>query len=133
MLQDADVVAFVPTRDPAKARAFYGDVLGLQLISEDPFALVFNANGVTVRVANVSSVPNFTPAPFTILGWQVPDVEIAVRDLVSKGVVFERFPGMQQSETGIWNAPSGAKVGWFKDPDGNVLSVTTANARRTGN
>lgn len=124
MLGTADVVAFVPTRNPQSARAFYERVLGLRFVSEDPFALVFDANGVTVRVADVSGVRDFTPAPFTILGWNVPNVEVTVRDLQVKGVAFERFPGMPQSETGIWTSPSGAKVAWFKDPDGNVLSVT---------
>ena len=124
MLKKADIVAFVPTRNPRTARAFYEHVLGLEFISEDPFALVFNANGVTVRIADVSSVRDFKPAPFTILGWQVPSAEAAVRDLQAKGVAFERFPGMQHSQTGIWTSPSGAKVAWFKDPDGNVLSVT---------
>lgn len=124
MLGTADVVAFVPTRNPERARAFYEHVLGLEFVSEDPFALVFNANGVTVRVADVSSVRDFKPAPFTILGWQVPNADATVRDLQARGVTFERFPGMQQSQMGIWASPSGAKVAWFKDPDGNVLSVT---------
>jgi catechol 2,3-dioxygenase-like lactoylglutathione lyase family enzyme len=124
MLQAAEIVAFVPTRDPAKARAFYDRILGLEFVSEDPFAVVFNANGVTLRITDVSSVPEFKPAPFTILGWHVPNTEATVRDLASKGVAFERYPGMQQSPTGVWTAPSGAKVAWFKDPGGNVLSVT---------
>jgi catechol 2,3-dioxygenase-like lactoylglutathione lyase family enzyme len=124
MLRTADIVAFVPTRDPKRARAFYENVLDLQLVSEDPFALVFNANGIMLRVANVSSVPGFAAAPFTILGWHVPSAEDAVRELGVRGVVFERFPGMPQSPEGIWSAPGGAKVAWFKDPDGNVLSIT---------
>lgn len=124
VLGTADVVAFVPTRNPSRARAFYERVLGLQFVSEDQFALVFDAHGVTVRVADVSGVRDFTPASFTILGWHVANVEATVRDLHAKGVTFERFPGMRQSETGIWTSPSGAKVAWFKDPDGNVLSVT---------
>lgn len=124
MLRNADVVCFVPTRNPQRARAFYENVLGLEFVSEDPFALVFNAKGVTVRVADVSSVRDFRPASFTILGWHVPSAEAAVRDLQARGVAFERFPGTEQSQTGIWTSPSGAKVAWFKDPDGNVLSVT---------
>ena len=124
VLRTADIVGFVPTRDPQRARAFYEDVLDLDFVSEDPFALVFNANGVTLRVANVSSVRDFKPAPFTILGWTVPSAEDAVRGLRARGVVFERVPGMPQSEAGIWTAPGGAKVAWFKDPDGNVLSIT---------
>ncbi len=124
MLSNADLVAFVPTRDPARARPFYRDVLGLQFISEDGFATVFRAHGVTVRIANVAGVPDFVPAPFTILGWNVPDVATTVRDLAAAGVVFERYPGMSQDALGIWDAPSGARVAWFKDPDGNILSVS---------
>ena len=124
MLNNSDVVAFVPTRDPEKARAFYEGVLGLRFISEDPFALVFDANGVMIRIANVSSVSDFKPASFTILGWHVPSAEATVSELAAKGVTVERFPWMEQSETGIWTSPSGARIAWFKDPDGNVLSVT---------
>ena len=124
MLGSADVIAFVPTRNPAKARTFYEKTLGLEFVSEDPFALVFDAHGVTLRIANVSSVVDFKPAPFTILGWQVPSAEKAVQALTKKGVKFERFPGMNQDKVGIWSSPSGAHVAWFKDPDGNILSVT---------
>jgi catechol 2,3-dioxygenase-like lactoylglutathione lyase family enzyme len=124
MLGSADVIAFVPTRDPAAARAFYEKTLGLEFVSEDPFAVVFNAHGVTLRIANVSTVRGFKPAAYTILGWHVPSAEKAVRGLTKKGVKFERFPGMPQDQLGIWNSPSGARVAWFKDPDGNVLSVT---------
>lgn len=124
MLDSANLIAFVPTRDPAKARAFYQKTLGLKFVSEDPFALVFDANGVTIRIANVSSVKNHKPASFTILGWHVSNAEQAVKQLAKKGVVFERFPGMDQDALGIWDSPSGARVAWFKDPDGNILSVT---------
>ena len=124
MLGSADLVAFAPTREPRKARDFYESTLGLELISEDSFALVFNANGVQLRIANVSGVKGFKPAPFTILGWQVPSAEKAVKELTRKAVEFQRFPGMEQDEIGIWNAPSGARVAWFKDPDGNILSIT---------
>ena len=124
MLGSADLVAFVPTRDSAEARRFYGDVLGLELVSEDAFALVFSANGVPLRVVDVSRVDGFAPAPFTILGWNVPSVEDAARELAAKGVRFERFPGMQQNPIGVWESPSGARVAWFKDPDGNILSIS---------
>jgi len=124
MLGQSDLIAFVPTRDPVKAREFYEQTLGLKFISQDPFALQFSAHGVTLRIVNVSGVQNFTPAPFTILGWHVPDVASAVRELTSKGVEFQRFPGMNQDAQGIWQSPSGAKVAWFKDPDGNILSIT---------
>ena len=126
MLGSADLIAFVPTRDTGKARKFYEETLGLDFISEDPFALVFNARGTTLRIANVSGVKGFKAAPFTIIGWQVTNVSDTVGDLVKKGVQFERFPGMDQDAKGIWKSPSGARVAWFKDPDGNILSITQA-------
>jgi catechol 2,3-dioxygenase-like lactoylglutathione lyase family enzyme len=124
MLSDSDVIVFVPTRETEKARQFYEHTLGLPFVSADRFALVFNANGVMLRVVNVSTVEGFKPAGFTILGWRVASTEKAVRELTDKGVKFERYPGMDQNELGIWRSPSGARVAWFKDPDGNVLSVT---------
>lgn len=124
MLGSASVIAFVPSRDPGAARSFYERVLGLRFVSRDQFALVLDANGTMVRVVDVSSAGDFAPAPFTILGWQVPSAEQAVRALAAKGVRFERYDGMGQDALGIWTSPSGAKVAWFKDPDGNVLSVS---------
>ncbi len=124
MLASADLVAFVPTRDPEKSRRFYEQTLGLEFVSEDPFALVFRANGVTIRIANVSSVADFKPAPFTILGWHVASAEAAAQALHERGIECERFAGMTQSALGIWRSPSGAQVAWFKDPDGNILSIT---------
>lgn len=124
MLGSADLIAFVPTREPTRAQQFYENTLGLEFISADQFALVFNARGTTLRIANVSEVKGFRPAPFTILGWQVTNVSDSVGDLEKKGVRFERFPGMVQDAKGIWQSPSGAKVAWFKDPDGNILSIT---------
>ena len=126
MLGSADLIAFVPTRDTRKARKFYEETLGLDFIGEDRFALVFNAHGTTLRVANVSAVKDFRPAPFTIVGWLVTNAGDTVGDLVKKAVRFERFPGMDQDAQGIWQSPSGAKVAWFKDPDGNILSITEA-------
>src|ERR1700683_955461 len=102
MLENSDLIAFVPTRDLQKSRRFYEQTLGLEFVSEDPFALVFNAHGVMVRIANVSAVENFMPAPFTILGWRVPNAESAVCALREKGIEFERFPGMNQNPLGIW-------------------------------
>ena len=124
MLGTASLVAFVPTRDPAAAREFYESVLGLPFESEDAFALVFNANGVLLRVVNVAAVPEFHPAPFTILGWHVPSVARAAMALGARGVAFEHYEGMGQDALGIWTSPSGARVAWFRDPDGNVLSIT---------
>ncbi len=124
MLASMDVIAFVPTRNPEKAREFFETTLGLRFVSDDKFALVFDANGVMVRVVDVSGVADYKPAPFTILGWSVSNVGKTVKDLQRKGVKFERFPGMEQDQLGVWSSPSGAKVAWFKDPDGNVLSLT---------
>jgi catechol 2,3-dioxygenase-like lactoylglutathione lyase family enzyme len=120
MLGSIDIVAFVPTKDTEKARAFYEGVLGLRFVKDDGFALVLDANGIMVRVAKAQ----FTPASFTILGWQVSDIKKVVTGLQGKGVQFERFGFLEQDELGIWTAPSGDKVAWFKDPDGNVLSVS---------
>ena len=121
MLASSKLVAFVATTDPVRAKAFYADVLGLPLVSEDGFAVVFDAHGTTLRVAIVREA---TIAPYTVLGWSVGDIAATVRSLASAGVRFERFPWMEQDELGIWTAPSGAKVAWFKDPAGNMLSVS---------
>jgi catechol 2,3-dioxygenase-like lactoylglutathione lyase family enzyme len=120
MFGSTNIVAFVPTKDAEKARAFYVDVLGLRFIKDDGFAMVLDANGIMVRVARAQ----FTPAQFTILGWQVNNIEKTVAGLQEKGVHFERFGFFEQDALGIWTAPTGDKVAWFKDPDGNVLSVS---------
>lgn len=121
MLSTCSLVAFIATTDAAAALEFYRDVLGLRLISDDPFALVFDAGGTMLRVTKVKE---FVAAPYTVLGWRVADIGAAVGELTGRRVRFERFDGMPQDEAGIWNAPSGARVAWFKDPDGNVLSLT---------
>ncbi len=121
MLGAINIVAFVPTKDSEKARAFYEGVLGLRFVKDDGFALVLDANGITIRVAKV---PDFKPAQFTILGWQVSDIESVVRGLQKKGVHFEIFGFFKQDDLGIWTAPTGDKVAWFKDSDENVLSVS---------
>ena len=122
----SDLIAFAPTTDPAKARAFYEGVLGLRLVSdEQPFALVFDANETMLRVTTVHELK---AQPFTILGWRVLDIEGTVEKLAIAGVEFLRFNGMNDSDPrGIWNSPSGARIAWFKDPDGNVLSLTEFN------
>ena len=121
MLASSPIVAFVATTDPSRAKAFYRDVLGLLLISEDEYALVFDAHGTMLRVAIVREI---VLAPYTVLGWKVDDIDATVRGLAAKGAKFERYPWMEQSDLAIWSAPSGAKVAWFKDPDGNLLSVS---------
>lgn len=121
-LRSHPIVAFIGASDAARAREFYRDKLGLPLVSEElPFALVFDANGTMLRVTMTQKV---VAAGYTVLGWSVPDVAGAVNALVQAGVVFERYAGMPQDELGIWTAPGGTKVAWFKDPDGNVLSVS---------
>lgn len=121
MLGSINIVAFVPTKDSVRAREFYEGVLGLHFVKDDGFAMVLDANGIMIRVAKV---PDFKPAQFTILGWQVSDIEKVVRGLQSKGVHFEIFGFFKQDDLGIWTAPTGDKVAWFKDPDGNILSVS---------
>jgi catechol 2,3-dioxygenase-like lactoylglutathione lyase family enzyme len=115
------LVAFVATAAPAKAKKFYRDTLGLRLVDENPFALVFDAHGTMLRVTQVEKV---VVAGYTVLGWQVPDIADMVMRLKKAGVRFQRYDGMGQDRLGIWQSPSGAKVAWFTDPDGNTLSVT---------
>ena len=121
MLPNTKLMAFASTKDPAKAKAFYGETLGLKLTSEDSFGIVFDSNGVMLRV---SIVKDFTPHPFTVLGWQVADIRTSLRELVAKGVAFERYGFVKQDEEGIWTTDDGTQVAWFKDPDGNLLSLT---------
>ncbi len=121
MLGSTNIVAFVPIKDSEKARGFYEGLLGLRFVKDDGFALVFEANGIMVRAAKMKE---FTPAQFTVLGWQVSGIEDVVRVLAKKGVHFEIFGFFKQDELGIWTAPTGDKVAWFKDPDGNILSVS---------
>ncbi len=121
MLGTSDLVAFVATTRPDAARAFYGGTLGLALVSDDPAALRFDVHGTTLRVSKVQTL---TPASHTVLGWKVTDIRATVAALAAKGVVFERYGGMHQDQYGVWASPSGARVAWFKDPDGNLLSLT---------
>ncbi|MEA2165558.1 MAG: hypothetical protein QOK37_3685 [Thermoanaerobaculia bacterium] len=122
MLGNQEIIAFIPTLDFDKARAFYEGVLGLRFVNNDGFAMVLEANGTTIRVAKVQK--DWTPEQFTILGWKVREIETIVAGLTERGVVFERFSFFEQDPLGIWTAPSGDKVAWFKDPDGNTLSVS---------
>ena len=121
MLAAAQLVAFVATTNPQRAVAFYRDTLGLRLVSEDPFAVVFDANGTMLRIQIVREA---TVAGYTALGWRVPSIAASVNELSKAGVVFERYPGLPQDYLGIWTSPSGARVAWFKDPEGHTLSLT---------
>ena len=120
-LGSGKIMAFVGTQDAAKAKTFYRDTLGLRLMSEDHFALAFDAHGIMLRVTNVRKV---VIAPYTVLGWEVKSIAATVKALQEAGVKFEHYEGLGQDELGVWRAPGGAKVAWFKDPDGNTLSVT---------
>jgi len=122
MLAAGKIMGFVPTVDTARAREFYGGKLGFQFLSEDPFALVMMAGGTKIRIAK--GAVGFTPAAYTVMGWEVENIEAVVAWLKERGVAFEKYPFLQDPELGIWTAPGGDKVAWFKDPDGNVLSVS---------
>ncbi len=121
MLSSGKLVGFVPTKNAQAARAFYENQLGFQFVSDDPYALVVRAGETMIRVAKAQE---FNPAPYTVMGWEVDDIEAVVRWLQGRGVVFEKYPFVQNRELGIWTTPNGDKVAWFKDPDGNVLSVS---------
>jgi catechol 2,3-dioxygenase-like lactoylglutathione lyase family enzyme len=121
MLGEYELMAFSQTTQPERAKAFYASVLGLKLEEDSPLALVFRAGRTILRVQKVN---NFSPLPFTSLGWSVPNINAVVQELSKSGVMFERYRGMKQDDLGIWASPTGAKVCWFKDPDGNTLSIT---------
>ncbi len=120
-LESAPVIAFVATMRPAAARTFYEQTLGLRCATDEPFAIVFDAGGTMLRVTKVEMVQ---PARHTVLGWQVEEIRAAVAELKSRSVSFERFDGLAQDDLDIWVAPGGARIAWFKDPDGNLLSLT---------
>ena len=129
MLGSSKIVAFVPIADTAKSREFYEGILGLRFVKDDGFAAVFDANGIMVRMAKMKAV---TPAQFTILGWEVSNIESAVRGLKEKVVHFEIFGFFKQDDLGIWTAPTGDKVAWFKDPDGNIFRCRSTCSSGTG-
>ena len=121
MLAAAKLVGFLFTNDYDQARAFYVGKLGCEFVSQDQFALVVTLGGHMIRIAKI---PNFTPAQGTVLGWAVGEIEAVVGWLQERGVKLEKYPFVQDQERGIWTTPDGGKVAWFKDPDGNVLSVS---------
>jgi catechol 2,3-dioxygenase-like lactoylglutathione lyase family enzyme len=121
-LSDHSIVGFIATSDPQRAKEFYGEKLALPLIQEQiPFALLYDAHGIMLRVIIVEKVH---PAGYTVLGWNVPNIVATAKSLIAAGVTFERYTGMEQDTLGIWTSPSGSKVAWFKDPDGNTLSIS---------
>ncbi|HVB02481.1 MAG TPA: hypothetical protein VNE41_02055 [Chitinophagaceae bacterium] len=121
MLANYLLKAFVPTVKPAEAKLFYGDVLGFNLLYEDQYALEFEAKGALLRIIIVQDLQ---PQAFTVLGWNVPDLSSTIGLLNKKGIICEKYAFLPQDDQGIWISPGGSKVAWFKDPDGNVLSLT---------
>ena len=121
MLGGQRLMAFIPVSDLPTATAFYSDLLGLSVTEQTPYAVVLDAGGTMLRLAQVDDL---RPQPFTIAGWQVSDMEAAIAALAAKGVLFLRYAGMDQDATGIWSTPGGDQVAWFADPDGNTLSLT---------
>jgi len=121
MLADKRLKAIVPTVKPKQAKLFYKDILGFELLSEDNFALEFNANGTLLRI---TLVKEFNPQTFTVLGWNVDDIVSIIKQLNDKNIFCLQYDFFEQNKLGVWNSPSGAKVAWFNDPDGNILSLT---------
>ena len=121
MLNKSKIVTFIATKQPDSAKDFYEKTLGLRLVYDDAFAIVFDANGTMLRVQKVQEL---TPPNYTVLGWDVSDIQTEIKELLGRGVRCERYEWLEQDELGIWTAPSRAKIGWFKDPDGNTLSLT---------
>jgi catechol 2,3-dioxygenase-like lactoylglutathione lyase family enzyme len=121
ILQTAKVCAFIATRDREQAKAFYGHRLGFTLVSEDPYGVVFAMNDTSLRV---TPVENFTALQHTVLGWNVADVSATVKARTATGITFERYAFLEQDALGIWDSGK-AQVAWFKDLDGNVLSISS--------
>jgi catechol 2,3-dioxygenase-like lactoylglutathione lyase family enzyme len=121
VLRNCEVIGFLATTQPEQARTFYCGVLGLDFEEDSPFALVLRTKNAMLRIQKVQA---FSPLPFTALGWNVMDIRATAKELGSKGVKFERFEGMTRDDLGIWTSPGGAMICWFKDPDGNILSLT---------
>jgi catechol 2,3-dioxygenase-like lactoylglutathione lyase family enzyme len=120
-LSGAPVIAFVATTDLDRGHAFYGGVLGLKRTGASAYANAYAAGGTSLRVTRVERV---APAPYTVLGWRVDDIAAAVAALGARGVPVRRFAGVEQDHDGVWRAPGGARIAWFEDPDGNLLSLT---------
>lgn len=121
MLRDKPFVGMLLVTDAARARAFYEGVLGLEVVYDDPFAVALDAAGTSVRLAIVPEVPE--PAG-TNAGWLVTDIAATAHELFTQGVILERFPSLDQENNGVWTAPGGDRIAWFRDPDGNRLSLT---------
>ena len=121
MLDNQNIMAFVATADVTKARPFYEDILGLKVRDADAYGINFGTNSNYLRM---SVIPDFKAAPYAVLSWVTEDIYKMITALTAKGVLFDHFPGLGQDKSGVWSAPGGTKVAWFKDPDQNILSLT---------
>jgi len=120
MLGSARLQTLVWTSDTARAKPFYSDVLGLRFARESLGALVYEVGGGELRV---SPVPSTKPSEHTVVGFAVDDLSEVVDGLEQHAIAPERFPGFDHDERGMWTAPDGTRVVWFRDPDGNLLSA----------
>jgi catechol 2,3-dioxygenase-like lactoylglutathione lyase family enzyme len=121
MLASASPIAFLPSTDLDRSRRFFADRLGLAVEDVTPFACVVR---VATTMLRVTKVDELRPQPFTVFGWEVPDIHAAVADLAGAGVTCVRYDGMDQDAAGVWTTPGGDRIAWFRDPDGNTLSLT---------
>jgi len=121
MLSEQKIIAFLATANAVRSREFYATKLSLTCLHEDEFAMVFDMQGTELRI---QKLPDLVTQGHTVLGWSVASIKDCVSELSASGVVFTTYQHLDQDEFGIWHAPSGAKIAWFNDPDGNVLSLT---------
>ena len=126
-LSGSRAMVFIGVTDLARARQFYGQVLGLRIIAADNNGVVADAGGVRIRITHQPSV---VPAPYTVLGFEVTDIFTITKRLETRGVKFLRIPDLPhpQDAAGMYTAPNGDKVVWLKDPDGNMLSLSNGGS-----
>ena len=115
------LIGFVGTTDAERSKNFYVDRLGFTLVEDSTFALVLDANGSMIRVQKLG---DFAPPAYTVLGWKVVDIKQTVAALAAQGVLLERFEGIPHDDLGIWRTPNGDQIGWLKDPEGQIISIT---------
>jgi len=120
MLADSRLQTIIWTSRLPEAEKFYCGVLGLTLKGKSHGALVYSVGGGDLRV---SPVPSTQPSEHTVLGFAVSDVRAVVDALAARGVVLERFAAFPHDPQGVLRTPDGAQVAWFRDPDGNLLSI----------